>query len=106
MTLSRRIVRATDGFFIQLDSQLPSTRGADGTPSAGDFLVLELPAIVDLFATNFEALPEVAVGMGSARVSINKSLIVDSFAVYGVLLTDDSIELIGVDIELWRTPSP
>jgi hypothetical protein len=43
----RRIVRVTDAFFEQLDTQLGADRGPQGAPSATDFLVLELPPIVD-----------------------------------------------------------
>jgi hypothetical protein len=42
VTESRRIVRATAGFFEDLDRQLPSERGPNGEPSAHDFQVFEL----------------------------------------------------------------
>jgi len=38
-------------------------RGCNGEPSASDFIVLELPTIVDRFATDFEGLPEIVEGV-------------------------------------------
>lgn len=62
MTLERRVVRVTAFFFEQLDEQLAPERGDDGQPSATDFLVMELPAVVERFATRFEELPEIVEG--------------------------------------------
>jgi hypothetical protein len=66
----RRTVRVTDAFFEQLDAQLGADRGPHGEPSATDFLVLELPPIVERFASGFDDLPEVVVGLPAARVLI------------------------------------
>jgi hypothetical protein len=49
----RRLVRVTDAFFEQLDAQLGADRGPHDEPSATDFLVLELPPIVERFASGF-----------------------------------------------------
>lgn len=96
----RRIVRVTDAFFVQLDEQLGRDRGDEGRPSATDFLVYELPAAVDLFATDFESLPEVVDGFSAGRVVITAGSLVRAFAVYGLLLADGSINIIGVEIDL------
>lgn len=51
-----------------LDSQLRPDRGPNGEPSATDFLVIDLPEIVDAFVVGFDDLPEVIEGLRSARV--------------------------------------
>jgi hypothetical protein len=96
----RRIVRVTDAFFEQLDAQLGADRGPQGEPSATDFLVLELPPIVERIASGFDDLPEVVVGLPAARVLIAAGILVRGVAVYGLLVTDDTIDLIGVELDL------
>ena len=56
--MTRRIVRASTAFFHDLDRQLGPDRGPHGEPSATDFLVIEVPAIVEQCATGFDTLPE------------------------------------------------
>jgi len=81
VTPSRRQVRVSEGFFAQLDEQLGPDRGPSGQPSATDFLVLELPAVVERFATDFEGLPEIVDGFPAARMFIAHGLLVRAFAV-------------------------
>lgn len=57
-----------------LDTQLRPDRGPNGEPSATDFLVIELPEIVDAFAVGFDELPEVVEALGWARVYIGPAL--------------------------------
>lgn len=99
MPADRRVVRVSPAFFDHLDEQLGSTRGKAGKPSATDFLVLDLPAIVERFATDFEGLPEFVEGFGTARVLVATSQLARAVAVYGVLDADGTIELIGVEID-------
>jgi len=98
--IQRREVRVSDGFFRQLDEQLGAERGANGEPSATDFLVLDLPAVVEEFATRFDSLPEVVSGVSAGRVFVTTGLLVAALAVYGIALDDDAIELIGIEIDL------
>jgi hypothetical protein len=95
----RRIVRASPAFFVDLDRQLGPDRGPHGEPSATDFLVIELPAVVERFATDFETLPEAVEGVAEARMVIGTGRLVRAFAVYGLLMSDDSVELIGIEID-------
>ncbi|MEA2973268.1 MAG: hypothetical protein QOG82_1726 [Actinomycetota bacterium] len=99
MAVDRRVVRVSPAFFDQLDAQLDSDRGSAGEPSATDFLVIDLPPIVDRFATDFEALPEVVPGVPAARVLVATGRLVRAVAVYGILAADDSIDLIGVELD-------
>lgn len=95
----RRRVRVTAALFEQLDDQLSADRGLKGEPSATDFIVLELPAIVERFSTGFDDLPEVVEGLPSARMLIAPGLLVECFVVYGVLAVDEAIDLIGVTFD-------
>jgi hypothetical protein len=54
----------TDGCARRID------RGCNGEPSASDFIVLELPTIVDRFATDFEGLPEIVEGVPAGPMLI------------------------------------
>lgn len=60
---------------------------------------MELPAVVDRFATDFEGLPEIVDGFPGGRMFIARGLLVRAFAVYGLLVADGSIELIGVELD-------
>lgn len=53
----RRRVRVDQLFFDDLDGQLGGSRGPNGEPSSTDFLVMDLPSIVDRFAEDFDSLP-------------------------------------------------
>ena len=97
--MTRRIVRASTAFFEDLDRQLGPYRGPHGEPSATDFLVIEVPAIVEQFATGFNTLPEAVEGVAEARMVIGTGRLVRAFAVYGLLMSDDSVELIGIEID-------
>lgn len=99
MAADRRVVRVSPAFFEQLDEQLRSVRGDAGQPSATDFLVIDLPAIVERFATDFEGLPEFVEGVGVARVLVATGRLVRAVAVYGLLVADDSVELIGIELD-------
>lgn len=99
MTPQRRAVRVSESFFEQLDVLLPADRGPGGEPSATDFLVIDLPAVVDQIATTFDDLPEVIEGVPSARMLISTGRLVRYFAVYCLEATDGSIDLIGIDVE-------
>ncbi len=61
--LNHRSIPHPPSFFDQLDEQLRAERSADVEPSAADFVVKELPAVIERFATDFESLPEVIDGV-------------------------------------------
>jgi len=56
MGADRRVVRVSPAFFDQLDELLGDERSLAGEPSAADFVVIELPVVVERFATDFESL--------------------------------------------------
>lgn len=101
--MTRRTVRTSQAFFDQLDEQLGTSRGPNGEPSATDFLVVELPAIVEAFATRFDEPPVSTSCPKPSRACRTpgwRSALVRAFAVYGLSMADDSVELIGVEIDL------
>jgi hypothetical protein len=92
--VTRRIVRATTAFFVDLDRQLGPDRGPHGR-ALGDRLPRHrITAIVEQFATGFDSLPEAVEGVAEARMVIGTSRLVRAFAVYGLLMNDDSVQLI------------
>ena len=97
---ARRTVRVGRGFFADLDRSLPEHRGPNGEASAADFLALDLHAVVEEFAGGFDRLPEAERGLSAIRVLVASGYSMYAFAVYGMLVDDDSVELIGVDFDL------
>ncbi|MEZ5239674.1 MAG: hypothetical protein R2716_12265 [Microthrixaceae bacterium] len=65
----------------------------------GDFVSLELPSVIERFSTGFEGLPEIIEGAASGRMLIARGLLVDAYVVYGLLLDDDTIEIVGVTLD-------
>lgn len=98
--MSRRLVRVSESVFELLEVALGAERGPNGEPSAHDFEYLELPPIIERFASAFDELPEVD-GMSGIRVLVARGTLVMAFAAFGVLLEDDSIDLISVTVDLW-----
>ena len=95
----RRQVRVSDSFFEQLDELFGSERGDHGEPSATDFLVVELPTVIERFARDFNGLPMVIDGVSNARVLLVTGRLVPVLAVFGVLVSGDIIELVGLTVD-------
>lgn len=72
----RREVRVSEAFFNQLDVQLGPSRRPGGQPSATDYLVMELPAIVERFATEFDSPAEVIEDVPAPRMLITTGVLV------------------------------
>lgn len=98
--MNRREVRVSDSFFDELDARLGSQRGADGEPSATDFIVVDLPRIVEEFALQFDSLPEAVQGVSAARMLIGVGALVTAYVVHGVETSAGVVELIGIELHL------
>ena len=98
--MTRRQVRVDPGFFEDLDAQLRPDRGPNGEPSSTDFLVIDLPTIVDRFAEDFGALTLAYHGRSDYRVLVSMGTLVATSVVIGQLVADDTVVLMGIDIEL------
>ena len=98
------VVRFTPSFFEELDRLLPAERRNDGTPSATDFLLLDLPAVRDRLAADFEAVTVVVPPEGDVRVCVAAGVLVERFALYAVRRGDD-VAVIGISIDLESPPT-
>ena len=104
---SRRTVRVDQVFFDDLDRQLGGDRGPNGDPSSTDFIVIDLPTVVDEFAGNFDALPIAYPGRSDYRVLVVGGTLVAASVVVGQLVADDSIVLLGIELDLdWPDDQP
>ena len=97
MTL--RVVRFAGSFFQRLDELLPESRGPDGSPSATDFLLHDLPPVRDLLAMDFEARTLVVPPGGSVRVYIGSGALVGRFVIFATLANDGAVEVLDLDID-------
>jgi hypothetical protein len=95
----RRQVRVTQSFFDRLDELLPDERGADATPSTADFLLHEIPAIIDRLAEDFEGSTLNVAAVPDVRVLIVAGVLIPYVAVYAVLAPDDAVEIIYLDVD-------
>lgn len=94
------MVRTTAHLYEDVDRQLGSERGPNGEPSAHDFLVVDLMAILDVFALRFDELPLIVEARPDIRVLVMSGSLVSRFAVVGRLASDGEIELIQLDLDL------
>jgi len=80
---------------------LPDERGGDGSPSATDFLLYELPRIRDLLASDFEGntLPA---DEPPVRLYVGAGTLVKSVALYAVVAADEAVEVIWLLIDRER----
>lgn len=100
MSADRFDVRASAGFFEDLDRQLGNERGPNGEPSTNDFQTFELLDIVERFATGFDELPPLISGRRDYRVLISTGVLVHAYSVVGQLRPDGAVELISLDLDL------
>ena len=96
-SVPERKVRFTEQFFNRLDWLLPGERGADGTPSVTDFLLLDLPAVRDAFASDYEGSTFETNDRG-VRVYIGIGALVGAFAVYAAS-DSDAVEAFWITID-------
>jgi Flp pilus assembly protein TadB len=94
----RRLVRIADQFFERLDMLFPSERSGDGLPSATDFLLHEMPPIIEKLATEFDTTTIPISDESDVRVLLGAGMLVRHIAVYVELVADGSIEAFYLDI--------
>lgn len=95
----RRQVRVAPSFFDRLDELLPEERSADGVASTADFLLHEIPPLIDLLAVEYEAATVEVEGVQDVRVLIATGVLVPHLALYVVLADDDAVEIIYLEID-------
>ena len=94
----RRLVRVTEQFFERLDEIIPAERSSDGAPSATDFLLHEMPPIIERLATDFEGTTTPTEEQPSVRALVAAGLLVPFLAVYAELMADGSVEVFYLDV--------
>jgi hypothetical protein len=97
--IGRRRVRVTDQFFDRLDALLPQERSADGMPSAADFLLHEMPKIIDALAADYLAATLPIDDVADVRMLITNGLMVAFIVVYVMVASDGGIEILSLDLE-------
>ena len=97
--MPERLVRFLPQFFHELDNQLRDQRGYDGTPSAADFLLYDLPSMRDRLASGFEYNTLAVVGAEPFRVLISSGTLVRAVALYAHLDDDDMVAVTAIDIQ-------
>jgi hypothetical protein len=102
----RRQVRVAQSFFDRLDELLPQERGPRGQPSTVDFLLHEMPTIIDGLAQAYETVTAALTELSEVRVLITAGLLIPYIAVYAVIAADDAIELIYLEIDNGVAGSP
>jgi hypothetical protein len=100
--VSRRQVRVAQSFFDRLDVLLPEERGDDGTPSTADFLLHDLPPIIDVLAVSYEARTMATPDDPAIRLIVIAGVLVSRVALYVTLAADDAVEIIGLRIDFDR----
>ena len=95
----RRQVRVTDQFFERLDDLLAQERSADGMPSGADFLLHEMPRIIDALAEDFHGTTLPVSGVDDVRMLITSGIMVAFIVVYAMVASDGGIEIVSLDLE-------
>lgn len=95
----RRPVRVAPSFFDRLDELLPEDRSATGVPSTADFLLHEMPPLIDLLALDYEAATLEVAEVPGIRVLIAAGVLVPHLALYVVVAEDDAVEIIYLEID-------
>lgn len=96
----RRQVRVTEEFFDRLDYLLPQERSAGGMPSGADFLLHEMPKIIDALAEDYLGTTLPVDGVDDVRMLITSGIMVAFIVVYVVVAADGGIEIVSLDLEL------
>lgn len=97
--MSRREVRVSEQFFRRLDELLPGERSQEGDPSATDFLLHDLPNVIDALADDFHGVTLPSGDDQMSRVLVARGLLVDAFVIYVVLDWADAVEIFYIDID-------
>jgi hypothetical protein len=95
----RRIVRVAPSFFERLDELLPEERSVDGIPSTADFLLHDLPPIIESLADSATDVTTPIPDVAHIRVSVTAGMLVGFIAVYVSFRMDGSVDVLYLDID-------
>lgn len=95
----RRQVRVTEHFFERLDDLLPDSRGADGAPSATDFILHEMPRLIDRLAEDYEGSTLRLDEIPQIRMLITTGMMVPYIIIYATTAADGAIEVLYLELD-------
>jgi len=81
-------LRVASSFFDRLDELLPAERTGTGTPSTADFLLHELPPLMDALAEDHAGMTLAVEGLPQVRVMIASGVLAPRLALYVTLAAD------------------
>ena len=93
-----RLVRFSDSFFDRLDALLPAERPGDGSPSATDFLLIDVPRLRDRLANDYRG-STLPTDDPDVRVIVAASMLFRAVALYVVEMPDGHIEVVWLSFE-------
>ena len=96
--MSARVVRFVPYFFDRLDELLPESRTTEGSPSATDFLMFDLPRVRDMLAADFEGCTTLVPPGEKVRVFVGSGSLVPYFALFAVVAADRLVEVLDIEI--------
>ena len=99
---TRRDVRVTQDFFDRLDSKLKAYKDAGHipVPSPTNFLLHELPRIINQLAEDYEGSTEPLSDDPFIRLWVDQGRYIALIGVYTTLADDGAVEVLSIDMEL------
>lgn len=95
----RRQVRVAPSFFDRLDELLPEERRPTGVPSTADFLLHELPPLMDALADDYEGVTLEVRGLPDVRAMITAGSLIPRLALYVTVAADGAVEIIYLQLD-------
>lgn len=96
---ARRLVRVEESFFVRLDELLPAERSASGTPSSTDFLLHDMPRIIDKLADDFSGSTLPVDAEPRIRMLVVGGNLVAFVVVYATLADDGAVVILSLELE-------
>ncbi len=95
----RRPVRVNESFFRRLDELLPPQRTASGAPSATDFLLHDMPRIINQLADDFETATLPVDEEPRIRMLIASGSLAAFIVAYATIVADGADEIVSLELE-------
>ncbi len=95
----RRQVRVSPSFLDRLDELLPAEHSASGAPSTANFLLHEIPPLIDVLAVDYDATTLAVESVPGVRVLIAAGVLVPYVALSTVVASDGAIEIIYLEVD-------
>jgi len=80
-------------FFDRIDELLPEGRCGEGSPSSADFLLRDMPAVIDRLGLAYESSTAALAEGFDVRVLVTDSTLVDFMSLYVTLADNGDVEI-------------